>query len=97
MLADELADTLLDLAALRYPGLLHTAGRDRVERYSFGLALMRALKLDTSQISPGSFRAMGLDRPQDCSLDSTRAETVTGRALSGVRNVLEGFYYEHRS
>ncbi|MEA2063131.1 MAG: sugar nucleotide-binding protein [Gemmatimonadota bacterium] len=90
MLVDELARALLELAVIRPRGLLHVAGRDRVDRFLFGTALMKALGYGVEHAVAGSFQERGLSRPPDCSLDSSRAGKLLGRQFSGAGEVLGG-------
>ena len=89
VLVDELAGALLELARMRPEGLLHVAGRDRLDRFSFGIGLLAALGFSTDQAVAGSFQERGLCRPADCSLDSSRAETLLNRTFRGAREVLK--------
>jgi len=75
----DLAQALLELAALDVSGLLHVAGADAVSRADFaelvsGAAVRRAP-------APES-------RPLDCSLDSSRAQAMIRTRLRGVREVV---------
>ena len=77
----DLAEALLELAALDVSGPLHVAGADAVSRAAFaelvtGSSVAVAAALDT--------------RPLDCSLDSSRAQALIRTRLRGVREVLTG-------
>jgi len=88
ILVDELAGSIIKLAGIRLGGVLHIAGADRVNRWSFGIELLRMLGYSTQGVSPGSAKDMGMKRPLDCSLDSSRAESILGMRFRGVREVL---------
>jgi len=88
VLVGELAGALLRLAEIRHGGLLHLAGADRVNRWWFGLRLLRALGFPTRTVRAGSVKEIHLPRPADCSLDSSRAESLLGRRFTGVKAVL---------
>jgi dTDP-4-dehydrorhamnose reductase len=88
MLVGELASSLLDLARIQPDGLLHMAGRDRLDRFSFGTALLSALGFSADLAVAGSFKERGASRPADCSLDSSRAESLLKRSFRGAREVL---------
>lgn len=82
------------LAALlgRDFSVLHAAGR-RMSRLEFALAAARAFGLDGSLIRPTSmdkipYRA---PRPRDSSLDSSKAEALTGVPLSDVEGHLRDY------
>ena len=90
VLVEELSKALLELAVRGASGILHIAGANRVDRWWFGVRLMRALGLSCELARPGSFRAKGLVRPADCSLDASRAEKFIGMRFRGVREVFAG-------
>ncbi|MFH1068310.1 MAG: sugar nucleotide-binding protein [Candidatus Glassbacteria bacterium] len=85
---DELARGLLAVIGLRYEGVLHMAGADRMDRYGFGIRLLKALGYPSRGVSPGTAAASGLVRPADCSLDSSAAEKLLGIKFRGVRELL---------
>jgi len=87
ILVDELAGALLRLAVIRPGGILHIAGADRVSRWWFGVRLLRALGFSTRGVKPGSYSELGIKRPPDCSLDSSRAQILTGMHFKGVTEV----------
>ncbi|MBN2288210.1 MAG: SDR family oxidoreductase [Candidatus Glassbacteria bacterium] len=88
VLVDELAGALLELARMRPEGTLHLAGRDRLERFSFGRALLAALGFSTGAVVAGSLEELGESRPADCSLDSSRAEGLLNLSFRGARETL---------
>jgi dTDP-4-dehydrorhamnose reductase len=75
----DLAAALLELAAGDTTGVLHVAGRDGVSRCELARLLARR-EVRCGEAPPG--------RPLDCRLDSTRAESLLGTRLRGVREVL---------
>ena len=77
---DDLAAAVLDLQA---PGVVHLAGADAVSRYEFARLVVAARGGDPDGVRAASFRALGLERPADCRLESVRAQP-----LRGVRAVL---------
>ena len=85
---DDLARGLLGLVDLRFAGLLHMAGADRTDRYSFGLRLLKALGCPTDGVRPGEASASAQMRPADCSLDSSKAEKLLGLRFRGVDELL---------
>jgi dTDP-4-dehydrorhamnose reductase len=75
----DLAEALLELAALELSGPLHVAGADAVSRARFAeLVAGRAVR---SEPAPET-------RPLDCSLDSSRAQALLRTRLRGVGEVL---------
>lgn len=75
----DLADALLELAALDVTGLLHVAGADAVSRAEFAELIVGA---------PVASAPAPDTRPLDCSLDSSRAQALLRTRLRGVREVL---------
>lgn len=88
LLVEELAGALLKLAEMRYSGLLHLAGADRVSRWWFGPRLLRTLGFPTHTLRAGSVKDIDSPRPADCSLDSSRAEKLLGMRFRGAKAVL---------
>ncbi len=75
----DLAEALLELAALDVSGPLHVAGPDAVSRAE--LAELVTGDAVRSAPAPGG-------RPLDCWLDSSRAEALLATRLRGVRELL---------
>jgi dTDP-4-dehydrorhamnose reductase len=75
----DLAEAVLELAALDLAGPLHVAGPDAVSRAEFAELVTR--RPVQTQPAPES-------RPLDCRLDSSRAQSMLRTRLRGVREVL---------
>ena len=75
----DLAEALLELAALDVTGPLHVGGADAVSRAQFAELVVRR-PVPTGEAPP--------TRPLDCSLDSSRAQSMIRTRLRGVREVL---------
>ena len=75
----DLARALLELAALDVSGPLHVAGSDAVSRLEFAELIARRPLVGAP--APD-------DRPLNCALDSSRAQSLIGTRLRGVREVL---------
>lgn len=88
VLVDELAEALLDIAALDTRGPLHVAGGEAISRYDLGLLLARYHDAPEDTLVATTAEAAGMLRPKDCSLDSALAERLLGRRLRGAREVL---------
>jgi dTDP-4-dehydrorhamnose reductase len=82
--SDELAAAVLELATLDYRGLLHIAGPEITHRYALGLALADYYGLDASLITPALSAKSGLNRPLDCTLDSSRAYALLKTSIHGT-------------
>ena len=84
---DDLADALLELAAwppeawaaLPAGGILHVAGPERLDRYTFALRLAPHLGVDPARLRAGTLAASGLVRAADSSLDASRARALLRR------------------
>jgi dTDP-4-dehydrorhamnose reductase len=77
----DLADALLELAALDRAGILNVAGADDLSRH----ALAELIARDALPGAPAP-----ATRPLDCRLDSSRARALLRTRLRGVREVLAG-------
>ena len=84
----DLAAALLELAAGDASGVLHVSGPDHVSRYEFAQLVVAARGGDVARVRGASFRDLGLTRPEDCRLDSSRARTLLRTRMRGVREVL---------
>jgi dTDP-4-dehydrorhamnose reductase len=75
----DLAQALLELVELDVRGPLHVAGAD---------AVSRAELAELTRRGPVRRAPAPETRPLDCSLDSSRAQTLLRTRLRGVRDVL---------
>ena len=73
---EELSAAILELLGMRFCGIVHIAGSERMNRYDFGIILAEKLGLDSSLITPGLNRESGMVRPRDCSLDTSQARSL---------------------
>jgi dTDP-4-dehydrorhamnose reductase len=80
---DELAAALLELTRLDYRGLLHLAGPEATNRFILGRQLAAKFNLDASSLAPALSAASGLNRPLNCTLDSSRAARLLTTRLHG--------------
>ncbi|MFV9504724.1 MAG: SDR family oxidoreductase [Oscillochloridaceae bacterium umkhey_bin13] len=85
---EDLAAGLLELATNAYTGILNLAGAERLSRYEFGCLIAQAWGVDPAGIATGLSHASGLQRPRDCTLDSSKAQTLLQTRLRGVHQVL---------
>ncbi len=88
---DDLADALLELAALDYGGVLHIAGPRRLSRFEFGVKLAAAMgvapRFEPAEI--GAMQATSEPRPRDCTLVISRAQRLLRTRLRSVDEVIE--------
>jgi len=89
ILVEDLSRALIRLAELKRGGLLHVAGTDAVDRYWFGTRLLLHFGYSIENIGAGSLKKSGLDRPSNCSLDSSKAEKIVGFTFRGAKDVLK--------
>lgn len=69
--------------------VLHVAGGQALSRYAFGVRLARFHGVDPSHITPALSMTSGLNRPLDCTLDSSLAASLLRTELRGVDQVLQ--------
>ncbi len=95
---ETLAAALLELATLDYSGVLHVAGGQALNRYEFGVRLLRFHGADLSGVVPALAAASGLRRPLDCTLDITKARGLLRTPLLGVDEVIarQGEHHSRR-
>jgi dTDP-4-dehydrorhamnose reductase len=91
LLVEDAAGAILELAWGRVDGLLHLGGPDRVSRIQLGLALLIARGMTPGAAEECVVAARRADanlvppRPEDTSLDSSRARSVLRTRLRGLR------------
>lgn len=87
----DLAAALDELVRLpRPPRLLHLGGAGDVSRFELAQRIAGARGLDLERIRPASATALGLVRPLDCTLDSSRARELLATPLRHVTEFLAG-------
>jgi dTDP-4-dehydrorhamnose reductase len=93
-----LAAACLELAAHPYRGILHIAGAQKVNRWEFGYKLLRAFGFDIGpHIQPGPTPSHLVPiRPQDCSLDISKARQIISTPLPGLDAVLDSVILYNR-
>ena len=85
---DDLADALLELAAIDYAGILNVAGPDAISRYDLGVLMARRDGLDPARIPAGSIAETGLSLPADVRLRTDQAVSLLSTRLRGVREFM---------
>jgi dTDP-4-dehydrorhamnose reductase len=80
---DDLVSALDALVSADVRGRMNVAGGAPCSKYEFGVALAEEYGLDRSLVEPVHFSQLsfGAPRPQDMSLDVSKAETLLGRSL----------------
>ena len=84
----DLAAAILELVPQAVSGVMNVAGPDALNRLELARHLAGALGLDWDALRPASSAGLSTPRPQNCTLDSTRAYAVLARTPRGVRAVL---------
>jgi dTDP-4-dehydrorhamnose reductase len=81
---------LLELAEGRETGLLHLAGNQALTRWEFGQAMLTMLKLETPpNVVPLTIKESGLVRPQNLTLDITKANRRLKTPMLSVAEVTQ--------
>ena len=90
-LADNLARAVRAAIERASEGLLHVAGRERINRFDFAHKIAKNFDLDESLLVPVEMCDMSwvAKRPRDSSLDVAKAEKELGIELLGVNRGLE--------
>ncbi|GAB3958721.1 sugar nucleotide-binding protein [Micromonospora vulcania] len=84
----DLADAVLELVEGTYAGLLNVAGPDAVSRAELGLLVAERFGLDAAGLKTSTAVDVGVVRPAEVRLDSTRAASLLRTRLRGVRELL---------
>ncbi|MBI4519438.1 MAG: sugar nucleotide-binding protein, partial [Gemmatimonadetes bacterium] len=92
-LADDLAETAVELVTASATGVFNVVGRDRVTRAQLGGALAQAMDLDTSLIVPVPTAETGqrAARPLQGGLTTAKLERFLGRPALSLDRSLERF------
>lgn len=90
ILVSDLAAALVELAGKDFVGVLHLAGPERVDRFTFGVHLADLLGQEKSLLLRRTMEEvpLGAPRPQDVSLYTERAQRLLVTRLHGVRDGL---------
>lgn len=86
----DLAEAILELAALELSGPVHIAGPDAVSRHEFARLVAVAAGRDPALVRGVPSAASGSVRPLDCQLDCGLARSALTTDVRGVRDVLQG-------
>jgi dTDP-4-dehydrorhamnose reductase len=85
---DDLAAAVVELIPHTSTGIIHVAGPEPISRYDFACGLAVAAGRDPSRLRPASSAGLEPPRPQNCTLDSSRAAALLTTRLRGVTEVL---------
>jgi dTDP-4-dehydrorhamnose reductase len=84
----DLADAVLELAAMKHMGVLNVAGADVVSRYEFAQLIAAAHGRSADALRSARSATSGERRPRNCALDSSVAQQLLRTSLRGARAVL---------
>jgi len=93
MLANDLAEILLDMLDRGLTGIYHVVGSERISKYEFGRRIAVAFGFDPEWVRPirladAQLRAL---RPLDVSLNTEKISRTLGRLMPGVNESLNRF------
>jgi dTDP-4-dehydrorhamnose reductase len=90
LLLDDLASAVAEVIEKKFTGLYHIAGRERMNRYDFGVRFANTFGLNTDLVEPVSIEDhKGTRRPQDVSLNIDHASGVFETDFETVRTGLK--------
>ena len=91
LLANQLADLVLQLLSKRATGVFHVAGRDRLSKYDFALRLAEAFGYSKERILPITVQDFPFKarRPSEMALKTQRAEQELGISMPSVGQGLQ--------
>jgi dTDP-4-dehydrorhamnose reductase len=94
LLANHLAQILLEMLAQNLSGLFHVVSSECIPKYDFGIALARQFGLDERLISPASVEKSGLKaaRSPNLTLRNTKLVRTLGQDIPNVSTGLQRFY-----
>lgn len=85
-----LSDALLELAVNTVTGILNLAGAQALNRWEFGQAMLTMLKRDLPpNVVPSTIKESGLIRPQNLTLNISRAQRTLKTPLLSVAEVTQ--------
>lgn len=96
MMVNDLVDVILDTVRYKLKGIYHAVGRDAMTKYAFGVEIARRFGLDSSLITPVSWKDGDLTavRSPDLRLDTEKLTRALGRPLPGWQEGLDRFYQQ---
>ena len=87
---DNLAQALLEVAESKLSGILNVAGPQRLNRWEYGMKMLKHLKIDPDGcVVKSTIAESGTKRPADLTLDIRKAQRVLRTRLMGVDEVIE--------
>src|SRR5712692_4782662 len=92
-----LSAMLIEIAERRIPGIIHTAGASRLNRFDFALGLAKTFQLDATLIQAVQARELQWKarRPTDSSLNVGRAQKLLRTTPLNIESAYEELRREH--
>ena len=88
--AKNLAEAILELATIDFQGVLHLAGPEALNRWDFGLAILRLLQRSpTPNIQPSTIADSGLIRPKNLAFDISKSRDLLSTPLLSISEVTQ--------
>ncbi|GAA5187279.1 sugar nucleotide-binding protein [Rugosimonospora acidiphila] len=84
----DLADSLLELAAGGYAGVINVAGPDAISRYDLGVLVARRDGLDPTRLRAGRVADLGSSVPTDVRLRTAKARSMLRTRLRGAHEFM---------
>jgi dTDP-4-dehydrorhamnose reductase len=94
--ANDLVDVLVALAAGKSSGIFHVVSPEKLSKYDFGVRLAQQFGIDSSLISPASWKDAGLkaNRSPNLTLRTEKLAKTLGRPVADVISGLRRFNRE---
>ncbi|NIP29467.1 MAG: sugar nucleotide-binding protein, partial [Candidatus Dadabacteria bacterium] len=80
----DLAKAILELADTDYRGLINIAGPEALNRYELGCGIANYFGLTTELLKPVEAKQLGLTRPSNCTLDSSKATNMLNTHIRSI-------------
>jgi dTDP-4-dehydrorhamnose reductase len=93
IVANDLAEILLDMVDRRAAGIFHVVGTEAVSKYEFARRLAQAFSLDPANVIPSQIVEARLKaaRPRNVSLKTDKISALLGRPMPDVNSGLRRF------
>ncbi len=97
LLADVLAETLVEMRERQLQGVYHVVSRECLSKYQFGVNIARQFGFDPRLVRPVSVNEGGLTarRSPDLTLSTARLEQALGHPMPGQAEMLARFHSQH--
>lgn len=83
----DLAKAILELAETNYIGLINIAGSEAINRYELGCRIADHLGLDKNLLKPAKAGRLNLNRPLNCTLDSSFATELLNTPIESIGEI----------